>query len=173
MQAGLEAGKWGPLQGEEQVQQLGVQSCGTGDPIYQAPLLSVEQTADATPSMPGLGRLTLTESSDVDMWNPLLGGHQEQVQQHGTMGAPSSSAYPASYPLFTTVQNVGVPASMPGPMEAEGLSELNIESTVGQPSSPLLGQPVGATMSFEDISWEQILQAMEPNDTAPQDNRTF
>jgi hypothetical protein len=88
MQAGLGAGKWGPLQGEEQVQWLGVQSCGMGDPIYQAPLFNVEQTADATPLMPGLGRLTLTESSDVDVWNPLLGGHQEQVQQHGTMGAP-------------------------------------------------------------------------------------
>jgi hypothetical protein len=111
--------------------------------------------------------MTLTVSSDVDALNLHLGGHQEQVQQHGTMRAISSSAYPASR-LFTDEQNVTFPASMASPIEAgenedfkilcdlwaeqpEGLLEQNIQPRVGQPSSPPRGLPVGAVVSFEDL----------------------
>jgi hypothetical protein len=88
MQAGLGFGKWGPLQGEEQVQQLEFNLVEREIQFIRPHCSMSNNTANATPSMPGLGRLTLTKSSDVDVWNPLLGGHQEQVQQHGTMGAP-------------------------------------------------------------------------------------
>jgi hypothetical protein len=59
MQAGFGAGKWGPLQGEEQVQQLGVQSCGTGDPIYQTPLFNVEQHSQCYPINARSGQIDL------------------------------------------------------------------------------------------------------------------
>jgi hypothetical protein len=160
MQAGPEAEMWGQLQRGEPVPQPGVQFARIEGPIYQAPLFPGDQTVGANPSMSNLAGLKITDN--------MLGGHQEQVQQHVKIEDQCSSSYAASNLHFTGQQNVRVPASMPGPIRSEtaGCDEIlndiraqlleehhkqntqqgmafsrGVRPTVGQPSSTSWGPP--------------------------------